>query len=848
MHCIQRALSFAIALAVGATAYSVTPIAVAQDELEEVVVTARKRDESLLEIPVAITAFSADQLDRGGYLNLQDLSFSTAGMQFHKQGGQKPGRLYTAVRFRGMDTNQSAASQQLGTVFLDGIYVSEGVGSIDFSNIERVEVIKGPQSATFGRSTFAGAVNYITKTPGFEFAGRVSADFADYGGRDISISHEGPIVDGKLSYRVSARSYGTDGQYRSSADGGALGEESTDTIQGILYWEPTDNFSAKLRYLWSQDNDGPPSAMFLGTPVSDRGSGRANGGSNCYSSGATAPFVGGVTSDYYCGALPKVPERFIAPNTQLTPSDRSAFAQQFVVDPRNGLTRQKQPGIPFVNWVGMKRFQRRAALIMDYEFSGGALAGHTLSSLTGYSDMAASWVRDFDMTPAQNFLSQDPMVHEDFTQELRFSSPQDQRFRYSIGLSYFDVDFIQQGNGGHNIWGSDGGVGQTVITEADGTPIPGTPPAVFRPGPHSFISTNFPREGGETTGIFGSLAFDITDNLTADFEWRSQTDDIESDDRTTPGVDFSDSFDSFLPRFTLSYNIAGVGNADAQGTVWATYSEGNIPGFFNTDLASLSPADFVAVQAAVPGAAIFNDEEELENTEIGWKQSFANGLYFSLVYYQMDWTNLKTRQGVNIIDSNGIQRVLNLQFNAGNAELDGFELEGGFGIGDNFSATFSANIVNGEYGFLTCGFSPFAPIDTTGAVAPGQRSCIGNTPSRYPESSYSFAGTWTDSLPSGNWDYFVRLDGQYFGKAFNEEANFSYIGEFWRFNLRAGFEKEDMRLELYVRNLLDNDDYLAGARWSDFSGGALFDFIFSQGVVVTPAEKRLIGLKAVYEF
>jgi iron complex outermembrane receptor protein len=843
MHCLQRALSFAAALAVGATAYTTTTPAQAQDdELEEVIVTARKRDEALIEVPVAITAFSADQLDRGGFINLQDLSYQTAGLQFHKQGGQKPGRLYTAVRFRGMDTNQQAASQQLGTVFLDGVYMSEGISSIDFSNIERVEVIKGPQSATFGRSTFAGAVNYVTKTPGFEYAGRASMDFAEYGGRDLSFSHEGPIVDDKLAYRVSVRTYGTDGQYRSAADGGALGVERTDTVQGVLYWTPTENFSAKLRYMWSNDNDGPSAGFYLGSPVSARGSGTADGGTNCYSSGVTAPGVGGVTSDYYCGALPQLPERFIASNTQLTPLDRQYFQAPTAIDPRSGVVQQKIPDVPLVDFIGMRRYTRRAALLLDYEFTGGFLEGHTISSTTGWSDMKAAWVRDFDLTPAQNFLSQDPMIHEDFTQEIRLDSPQDQRFRYSVGVSYFDVDYVQQGNGGMNIWGSDGGVGQVVSFEPGSTtPIPTGPE--FRPGPHTFISTSFPREGGTTTGIFGSLSFDITDRLTADFEWRSQDDDIEQDDRTTPGVDFEASFSSFLPRFTLSYNL------NDNGTVWATYSEGNIPGFFNSDLAGRTQFELDQIAAQGLSATAFNDEEELENMEIGWKQRFDNGFYFSLVYYQMDWTNLKTRQGVPIFEEGtGVQRILNLQFNAGNAELDGFELEGGFSIGDNFSATFMANIVNGEYGFLTCGFSPFQPVDTTGAVAPGQRSCIGNTPSRYPESSYAFSGTWTDSLRSGNWDYFVRLDGEYFGKAFNEEANFSWIGEFWRFNLRGGFERENLRLEAYVRNLLDNDDYLAGARWSDFSGAQLFDFVRSQGVVVTPAEKRTIGLKLVYEF
>ena len=839
MHRVQRyGISFVVAaFALGATTF--TAPAIGQD-IEEVVVTARKREENLLEIPVAITAFSADALDRGGFTGLQDLSFQTAGLQYHKQGGQVPGRFNTAVRFRGMDTNQSAASQQLGTVFLDGVYMSNGIAGIDFSNIERVEVIKGPQSATYGRSTFAGAVNYVTKTPGFEYKGRLSADFGDYGTSDVSLSHEGPIIADKLAYRVSARSYNTDGQYRSAADGGALGVESTDTFMGVLNWTPTENFSAKFRYMWSRDEDGPAAGFYMGSSLSNRGAGDANGGTNCFSQGITTQFVGDVLADYFCGELPQLPESFISPNTQLTAFDANAFRGSTATDPRTGITRIKIPGVPLVDFIGLRRYQRRGALLLDYEFEGGALEGHTISTVTGWSDMKASWVRDFDLTRAQNFLSQDPQVHEDFTQEIRFGSPQDQRFRYSIGFSYFEVDYIQQGNGGMNIWGSDGGVGFNVIEENDGTPVPNPPE--FRAGPLTFIGTDFPIEGGETTGIFGSFSFDVTDKLTVDFEWRSQDDDITQDDRTTPGIDFADSFSAFLPRFTVSYSP--VNNS----TIWATYSEGNIPGFFNTDLAGRSQFVLDQIAAFAGDVPIFNSEEELENTEIGWKHQFDNGLYFSLVAYSMDWTNLKTRSGVPVVSETGVMSVLNLQFNAGDAELTGFELEGGFSLGEHFTANFMLNSVDSEYGFLTCGFSPFAPIDTTGAVAPGQRSCGGNTASRYPDSSYAVSGTWTDTLPSGNWDYFVRLDGEYFGKAFNEEANFSWLGEFWRFNLRAGFEREDLRLEIYAKNLFDDDSYLAGARWSDFSGGSLFDFVFSQGVAVTPAEKRTVGLRAVFDF
>src|SRR3990172_2796581 len=143
--------------------------------IEEVVVTARRREESLMEIPTAVTVFGFEELDRRGFFNLESISDATAGMYYSNQGGQIPGRYNEAIRFRGMDTNQAAPSQQIATAFIDGVYFPGGLQGLDFSNVERVEVIKGPQSATLGRSTFAGAVNVITKVPGNEYRGRVSA-------------------------------------------------------------------------------------------------------------------------------------------------------------------------------------------------------------------------------------------------------------------------------------------------------------------------------------------------------------------------------------------------------------------------------------------------------------------------------------------------------------------------------------------------------------------------------------------------------------------------------------------------------------------------------------------------
>ncbi len=799
--------------------------------LEEVIVTARKREESLMEIPTAVSVYGFDEIDRRGFFNLEDISDATAGLYYSNQGGQIPGRYNEAVRFRGLDTNQSAPSQQIGTVFVDGVYFPGGLQGMDFSNVERVEVIKGPQSATFGRSTFAGAINVITRVPGQEFAGRVSTSIATYGKYDTSFSHEGPLITDKLSYRVSARQYGTDGQYRSNADGGRLGEERTRTFQATLFAQPTDNFSARLRWMYSQDSDGPPAAAFFGGPGSLGGTGGANAGTNCFDV-RPEERANGAVADYYCGELPRDIniEDFIGVNTTVTPFARDAFRAPTYTPIATGIEHLKVPGVPVVNQPGLKRNMSHWVLNLDYDIdNNGFFNDHLLSSLSGYGLTRANWVRDTDLTSFDASMSQDPSLYEFWSEELRITSPGDRRFRWSLGLSYFKAEYIRHGSLGMSVAGLD-----AACTMVQGVCVP--PPFV---GGFS----DFPLEGGETKGIFGSFAYDITERMTLDFEWRYQSDKITQDDRTKPGVEYEDTFKNFLPRVTLSFHPMD------NSTVWATYSKGNMPGFFNNEFVDLTESEKDKVRAQVGDISLFNEEETLKNYEIGWKQTLLGGrLYYSLVAYKMEWEDLKTRQSVPIVLDDGTDRALNVQFNAGNATIKGIELEGGFSIGDHFSGTFSMEKVDAEYGVLQCSFSPFKRPQFPGNTF-GPRDCAGSTPARYPDMNLSFGLNWVDDLgTSTDWDYFIRYDGNYMGKAYSEEANFAWYGKFWRFNLRSGFEKDNLRIEVFAENLFDDDHYLAAARWSDFSTGANLGFLFNQGVSITPAYKRTVGLKVVYEF
>ena len=135
----------------------------AQDSIEEIVVTARKKEENLSEIPLSISVFSAEDIQESGFKNLEDLSLQVAGFQHSAQGGQAPGRVNSQLRFRGMNVNSLSEdpSLNIATMFVDGIYVIGGYHSIPLEEVSRVEVVKGPQSALYGRSTFGLSLIHI---------------------------------------------------------------------------------------------------------------------------------------------------------------------------------------------------------------------------------------------------------------------------------------------------------------------------------------------------------------------------------------------------------------------------------------------------------------------------------------------------------------------------------------------------------------------------------------------------------------------------------------------------------------------------------------------------------------
>ncbi|MBT7449183.1 MAG: TonB-dependent receptor, partial [Rhodospirillaceae bacterium] len=578
--------------------------------LEEIVVTARKRSESLQEIPVAITAFSSQQMEAIGAPNLVDLAKFTPGLQFNEQGVQEPGRVYTAIRFRGLGSELKEPFAQTGSAFLDGIYMPGGVSSMGNENFERIEVVKGPSSAWLGRSTFAGAVNFITKTPSTtEYSGRASTRFAEDGTYDVTFSHEGPLVEDKLAYRAFVRGYGTDGQY-SASDGGDLGAERTDTMMGTLYATPNDDLTIKLHAIYSKDNDSSPAQAFISGPLGLRGNNTANL-TNCLATRTAGQTRanGLPLTDWVCGEIPEVAS-IIDSSTALSP-DLINFWNNVVPD---------FPGAPYIDQVGLRRNNLRFSLNVDYDLNAsGFFEGSSISVLAGYGKENSVFIRDFDLTPVANWLSRDPSQNTVKQAEVRITSGDDNDLTWMLGVSYFDGGFQATFQGGEVAVGTDGGLTGPASFDLDtalGRTADGLCPCFFPP------LTIGPENGGETKGVFGTFGYQFTDEFSFDFEWRYQEDNITV---ILPGVtdtlgfapqiqalatgnggELGQSFKKFLPRVTLQYQPSDATN------LWATFSRGNTPGYFNADVVN-RPSDDIDLIFSQIDTDVFLGEETLDN-------------------------------------------------------------------------------------------------------------------------------------------------------------------------------------------------------------------------------------------
>ncbi len=747
----------------------------ANEGIEEIVVTARKRGESLLEAPITITSFSSNDIEKIGMRDLEDIAAYAPGLYYTEQGNVRGGRYTSVVRFRGMDINDVSPVRQLASVFIDGVYVAGGVTAISTDDVERVEVIKGPQSAYFGRSTFGGAVNFITRDPSTtESAGTVKLRLAEDDDYEVSGSVDIPLIEEKLAARVTGRYYTAGGRWESAADGGRLGEQETTSVGFSVVATPNDNLRVRFRGNYAEDEDGLSPTFALDGSYH-----------NC------GPFGAGTVS-YICGELPYVGD--IPLNTPLTGTPRDVFVNNIFDSPAVAAD-------PVLDHTGMERDALRMSLTADWDIGD---TPYTASLLLGYNSIEQRRLNDLDHTGENVWLESNFQDIEDRTLEATLSYEKD-RLTWLVGANYFNMEYAAP-------------VGQSIGWLY---------PQPFLP--NGFFFDQAIGENDVTTiGLFGAVSYALTDTVNVSVEARYQEDEIEE----TAGTVLSETFTNFLPRVILQWQPTD------QTNLYFTYAKGNKPGNFNNNVVGLNETQRQQVQEQT-GATEFVDEGELDNYEVGIKQSFLDGRAFvSAAVYFMQWSNQQTQTTAVVDDPTSPVgfRTIPVIIVAGETDLWGLELEGNWAISERWSARGTFNWAASEYQVFECQFC---------ARVTGTADMSGNETPRYPEFSGSLGLEYVAPARNGS-EWYARADLVYTGSTWTEAFNLAETEAYWTANARVGIDSMDWRFELFVNNVFDEEAYRGAARFTDFTTGT---FDLSRFVTtVTPLEPRQFGVQITRRF
>ena len=772
----------------------------AEARLGTITITARKTEESLTDTPLAISAFSADAISDAGLDDIVEVAKAAPGL-FVESYSSRNARVGTAPRFRGIVVDNANPLLRTASVFSDGVYVTGGIQSLNIQDVERIEIVKGPQSALFGRNTFAGAINYITKTPSDEWELSVSGLAAERNQYSIGASLSGPIAGDKLLGRISVAYDEKEGHYKNvNNPDQTMGDESNLTINGGLFFNPNARLSVRYNVGYYRTRDGIAAVS--------RVAGFAE-----HNFGGFPLAGGGVTDTAFQGTIRTPDASEIGANT--SNAEYQATLDAALNDPRGftflGLDFDDLPGNG-----GLAQEGTRLSFDLSYDVTDDI----TFDFLAGLNENEYFLYTDFDSTPSFGFNSSGAEKLEDYSLEARLSgSGFEDRLDWSIGANLVDIERTTIGGFYDGILG------------------------FWFPGAFAPAATS----GAETVGVFGTLDYQVTDQITVRLEGRYQEDEI-SEDAVNAGLAqpiSPSTFDKFLPRIVIDYQP----NDDT--LLYANYSVGNLPGGFNPEVAELDGAQLAELEAVNPGTDVTFDEEQLENYELGWKQSLLDDtLAFNLAGFYMKRSDQIVSGFAIVSDPANINGVRTVAFtgNGATSDIYGIELDGTWLPSDELTLTGSLSWIDATIQSFPAGAGAgdFSDVFGPDADVTGQRA------ERFPEWSGSASALYEDDLPTG-WlgmddaDWYVRTDIFYTGKMFDSNTNLAELPDATDVNLRAGIKKDDARFELFVTNLFEEDTPRSSNGRSDTSldvrfGSGFFDFS-QDSSHVSLRDKRQIGVR-----
>ena len=591
--------------------------------IEHIIVTAQKREQSLQDVPIVVTAVSEQLLQDTGVKDIKDLTVLTPGMTVTSTSSEAS----TTARIRGIGTvgDNPGLESSVGVV-IDGVYrPRNGVGFGDLGELERIEVLKGPQGTLFGKNTSAGVINIVTKKPEFDFGSQVEVTAGNYGILEGSASITGPFND-KVAGRLFVAARERDGYLDVNRGAGPRTEtEDMDrdvvTVRGQLLFNVTDDFNIRLVGDYSERDE------------------------SC------------------CGG-PQIVRSVLAP----------------AIDALSGGRGVNLPADAFDRDVYMNRSDRQkikdtgGAAEINYDFGPA-----TLTSISAYRVWESTNGQDPDFSAADIWYRAPDGNHSteftQFSQEFRLAGDTD-RVNWLVGAFYAreDLDSLQQLQYGTQFR-------DYLIAVTQGAAAPFLPAQFYVAGTGQ-LDTH--KQESESWALFTNNSIRITDalELTLGLRYTSESKDLDTFYRNThtgagcqtlranaatigalpaplPQLIFGYGCTAFTdPNYNNLDNSQSIDESEWSGTAkvayrftdsvmtYLSYARGYKAGGFNLDRVRIGGP------LGVPDLDTSFDKELVDSYEVGVKtQWFGNSLLLNASVFYQDYTDfqLNTFDGVQCI-------------------------------------------------------------------------------------------------------------------------------------------------------------------------------------------------------
>lgn len=753
-----------------------------------IVVTARRVEETVQDIPVAITAFTAEELQRRSISELEDVAMQTPGLVFEdfSNGGFGTPTIRGATQFAVNNLEQNVST------FLDGIYIPRQYAvDVGSTNLERIEVVKGPQSALYGANAFAGAINYVTTTRSLtEVSASAELEVSENKGFDLSGKLSVPLVDNRLAMRFALGFSEYDGDWKNNwpnpvetnpGTNGRIGGHDNRSVAVGASFRPIDAVTIDFDY-YNFDVSSESRAQYR----LDRGAGDFN----CSVGGQA--FVGfpvfgfqpaAVENQLFCGELPVDPP---------APPGSVDFPSGYVIDPVSyGL--ESQSDVYRVNVSVDLTDQISANYLFGRSsgdvFSAGQSTRNPLDGDLFFGNLVYSWT----FNPVGDYRYD--------SHEFRL------QYQGDSGLYLMVGGFIQDGDDQEF---STGAIYTTPVTE----PITSIPS--FATPVDTFTNT-------KTRAIFGRVAVPLMDErLVFELEGRYTDEEKTQIDLTSPDPYlYSDNY--FTPRANISFKLTD------DNLVYASVAKGIKSGGINN--------------ATLPsGAPLIADEQfygpdKNWTYEIGLKNTFMNGLAtLNLAAFYIDWGDLQ----LSVSPTGGSATSVLITQNIGGASIKGLELEGSVEPVDGLLLNAGLAYIDATYDDGTISSRILrANLCGDGTVCNANGDVSGNDLQRTSKVQWNVGASF-DAPISDALEFFSRLDVAGQSKQYVSELNVATIEPRVLTSGRIGVRGDQWSLSIWGKNLFDKK-YVSNAF---YIGGSPFFSVY----VPTAGNRRRVGATLTFNY